>query len=757
MVANNLPQVPFTEFTAEIGLRMTSGSAFPADGVSVNFGPGITTNSLPDETGFDHYTNTNLLGLSICFDTYRYSESAGMAIRWNGTSVARTNISDIFSTNSVYFPDDFHDAVISLEPATGGMSTVTVTFQSVTLRAQVAYVPDTEQTWGMVIGARCGGVSSEQAIDHIELSGTWVQSVDTQELVGEPLSPYVGTQEITESTSLVFSAPDYVYLDRYHRELTPTDDNINSIAHYRARLDDPAATVSPSGMASYRIVKGSSVNLDRDTTVTLHWIVENLAEVDSGTSSAPDLSATDITDNAHVDTLGRRYLAPGTTGFDSLVNRSVTAAQQGNVRFGSRGYVMENAPNSPERYLELAGEGDHLRSSAAEPVLPGGATQYTIEFWARRNLTPLDEDQVVLGLGSFNGPGQRVMVGFGGNGGFFVSDGGTRVSALPGWTDEEWHHWAAVVRGTGDTNSVALYRDSVLLTQTDSVLAPFAGDNQVTIGARAMANYATAFFSGGVNNVRIWDHALDRPALYTALATSQFSNSAAGLLLEMPFDSTPTNQMTGVYVEHFTGPAGSTNLADDYTLQDTYTTSNFRPPTRPTGTNGNAWHYRSQVKLTVGGYYSFWLRSMGPSQLWVDGQMLIDYPGPFSAPRGKGTTLTPGHHLIEIQMFDTGEQPLLELTYYTPASPMAAIPDDRLFLVPRDLLALGRVTSSSTEGKGLAFVASGFENLFPANTPAATMLAAIQPGFRLGLTAVEGGQNTVQIDPIGKAPLNDWR
>ncbi|MFM1770838.1 MAG: hypothetical protein RJA22_3367, partial [Verrucomicrobiota bacterium] len=55
------------------------------------------------------------------------------------------------------------------------------------------------------------------------------------------------------------------------------------------------------------------------------------------------------------------------------------------------------------------------------------------------------------------------------------------------------------------------------------------------------------------------------------------------------------------------------------------------------------------------------------------------------------------------------------------------------------------------------FVARGFENLFPANTAGNTMLAAILPGFRLGLTRFEGGQNTVQIDPIGKAPLDDWR
>ncbi|MFM1770770.1 MAG: hypothetical protein RJA22_3299, partial [Verrucomicrobiota bacterium] len=739
LVLNNLPQVPIQEFTARVGLRMTNANISLADGVSFNFGPGIATNSLPDETGL-----TN--GLAVSFDTYRSAGESnwvpGMAIRWKGAYLATANLSTLFS--SIGSNANFNDVVITLQQPTvpGQDSTVKVQYQGITLSALIAYAPASNEVWGVAIGARCGGIATEQSLNRIQLSGTALQPAPAFTPFGDRLTPSPGIHEITEKNAVVLQAPPYVYLDRYRRELDPTPENIQSIAHYRARLDDPAATLTPSGGAPVSIPNGASVNVDRDTTVTWHWVIDNLAEVDSGTSGVTNLSATDITDAAHVDTLGRRYLAPGTTGFDSLVFRSVTAAQQGNVRFGSRGYVMENAPNSPERYLELAGQGDHLRATAASPVLPAGATSYTIEFWARRNLTVGTSDQVVLGLGSLNGAGQRLLAGFGGDRSFFVSDGATRVSALPGWTDEEWHHWAAVCRGNGASNSVALYRDGVLVQQSAAVFAPFTGDTAVTIGAREVADYATAFFSGGVNNVRIWDRPLERTNLFVALATRQFSNSAAGLRLEMPFDTAPANSAPGVHVERLTGPAGLTNVADlaaSYRLHDTYTTNNFLLPSTnavPSG-NTNAWYHRARLVSASGGRYTFSLQSSGIAQFWVDGQLLIDKPTAGTTNANTASiTLSPGGHVLETWMIDPGGSRSLSLTYSPDIqlTSLAAIPDASLSLAASDLIEQGLITLPSTEGNGLVFVARGFENLFPANTAGNTMLAAILPGFRLGLT-----------------------
>ncbi|MFM7101926.1 MAG: LamG-like jellyroll fold domain-containing protein, partial [Verrucomicrobiota bacterium] len=599
--------------------------------------------------------------------------------------------------------------------------------------------------------------ASEAAIRLIQLSGTSWRPAPPSQPVGILLSPSSGVHEVTDKGYIVLQAPEFVYLDSYGRELNPTEENVNSIAHYRARLKDPAATVTPSGGATaYGISKGGTIYVDRDTTVTWNWAVDYLGEVNSGTGNITGLAPTDIT--TETDQLGRDYLEPGSTQFDSTVKRRVISQSQGNVSFDSRWYVMENAPNSPERYLQLAGDGDHLRVTAATPVLPAGATNYTVEFWARRNVTKGTGDQVVLGMGSHNGSGQRLLAGFGGDGAFFISDGGRRVSALASWTDDSWHHWAAVCRGTGASNSVALYRDSVLVQQSADVLAPFRGDGEVTIGARAVGPYATAFFSGGVNNVRVWDRTLERPDLQAALATSQFSNSVPAVRLEMPFDTVSANLEGGVMVEHLTGPAGLTRVADlagSYTVQDSYVTNNFSLPSKDqvpesaAGQGTNAWHFRTRWVLTQGVRPFFILSSSGGAQLWIDGQLSLEKQLGDSSPASGSVSLAPGNHVIEVWMIDPGGPRSLSLA--------PTLADKSLFLVASDLLARREVTASSTEGHGLQFVARGFEGLFPANTPGSTMLAAIQPGFRLGLTSIEGGQDTVRIHSSGTGPLHDWR
>ncbi|MFM1943026.1 MAG: hypothetical protein RI897_2008 [Verrucomicrobiota bacterium] len=935
ILLHGMPEGRMEEFTARFGLRLNdSSSNLIADGVSFSFGPGIELDALLDEAGV-----TN--GLAISFNTYNDggepSWVPGMAILWNGEVLASTNISSLFENGRS--SDIFHDVVISLQPTPGGAEacTVTLDYQGVGLAAQIPFAPATNELWRAAFGARTGGLSSEQAIDRIQLNGTVSRPLVPAEPAGDRLTPVVGFHEVTQKTPTLFQAPEFVYLDQYRRELDPTPDNISSLAHYRARLDNPAATVTPSGGAAYGIANGTSLSIDRDTTVTWHWVVDNLAEVDSGTSTVSDLSATDITDAAHVDTLGRRFLTPGSTGFDSLVYRSVQASVQANARFGSRGYVMENAPNSPEHFLVLSGEGDYLRSLE----LPSGTREaYTIEFWARRNVTPEASDQVVFGLGSSGGPGQRLLVGFGSDTGFYIEDGSQRISALPGWTDEEWHHWAVVYRGNGGTNSLAVYRDSVLIESSTALLEPFRGDMVATVGARAVGDDATAFFSGGVNNVRVWNSALDRNSIRTALATREYGPTP-GLILELPFDEATVAPSPGVHVEHFTFPAGALEgrltfeiweglstsdnnldttllaapdypdspslsthttafdsrpiypddshdgyggrmsgwitptetsdytfflrsddtsrlfispddnpqnmvleayldswtdvfsepgapnttrlihleagkryaieaiwkeglvgdfcqvawrlagdttpanellpISGDYLLAPTfqlphlsqlqssslvnqYTTNNFLLPStndvplQAEGYGSDAWYHRSGIVTPASGRYTFSLSSSGPAQFRIDGHLLID----MQSLNGIGTgsiALSPGSHVIETLMMDYGGERSLSVSYSSDiqAIPLTSIPDSSLLVAASDLLAQGQVTSVSAEGSGLVFVAHGFEELFSPDTAVGTMQGAIMPGFRLGLTSIEGGQNTVQIDPIGKAPLDDWR
>ncbi len=764
IVIDTLPKTPITGFTARFGLRMRNSGGTLADGVSFNFGPNIDNGDLPDEKGI-----TN--GLAVAFDTYRNTSPAdpdwipGIGIYWYGKLLRSINLNDTF--NTLARQTNFNEVVITLAPPAsgdpGGLSTLMFQFLGSAYTNTIPYTPGTN--WRMILGGRTGQYHSEQAINHLHISGTASRLQVLSAYGGSQVSPPAGTQEVLSQTQFVLQAPQYVYLDRYRRELDPTPDNINSIAHYRARLADPPVTVNPAPGST--VVNGSSITVDSDTTVTWHWVLENLAEVNSGTAGVTNLSPTDITDPAHAVTLGRRYLSPGDTSFDSVVYQSVQAATQPVVRFGARGYVMENAPGSPERFLELSGEGDHLRAdSGANPVLAPSTTTYSVEFWARRNLSSSTNDQVVLGLGSQDGAGKRLLAGFGGDGAFFASDGAVRVAALPQWTDDSWHHWTVVNQVL--SNRVLIYRDGVLVQQ-GSAFGAFTGDGVAVIGAQAAGTNRAALYSGGVNNVRVWDQALDRPGIYKALSTAQLGQTNSHVLLEMPFDSAPTNTFNGVHVDHLTGPPGVINFNDlgsTYSVRDSYQTDNFNlpdprlVPLKAPGQGTDAWHYRTRWSVPQGGRWLFSIASRGGAQLWIDGELRLEKPVGSVDSTNTMVNVTPGNHLVEVWMLDPGGTRTLSVTYSTswPVSTqtLKPLPANQLFLTASDLLALDRLTLPSTEGRGLVFVAKGFGDLFPVYTSAATMQAAILPGFRFGL-ARDAGRTTVSIDPIGKAPLDDWR
>ncbi len=754
IVIDTLPKTPITGFTARLGLRMTTSGGTLADGVSFNFGPNIDTKDLADEKGI-----TN--GLAVAFDTYKNTNPAdpdwipGIGIYWYGKLLRSINLNDTF--NTLARQTNFNEVVITLAPPAsgdpGGLSTLMFQFLGSAFTNTIPYTPGTN--WRMILGGRTGQYHSEQAINHLHISGTASRLQVVSAYGGSQVSPPAGTQEVLSQTQFTLQAPQYVYLDRYRRELDPTPDNIGSIAHYRARLADTPLTVDSPGSTPSSVVNGSRLTVDSDTTVTWHWVVENLAEVNTGTSANDGLSPTDITDAAHVDTLGRKYHPPGDTGFDSIVYQSVQAAVQPVVRFGARGYVMENAPGSPERFLELSGEGDHLRGdSGTNTVLTPSTATYSVEFWARRNRTTSTNDQVVLGLGSQDGAGKRLLAGFGGNGAFFVSDGANRIAAQPQWTDDSWHHWAVVNQSA--SNQVSIYRDGVVVQQ-GPVLSAFTGDTTVVVGARAAGAAVAALYSGGVNNVRVWNQALDRPTLYTALATAQFGQTNPSVLLELPFDSATVKGVNGVHVDHLTGPNPVTTFADlfrTYSVHDSYQTNNLIPPIpAPPGSPAtNAWHYRTRWVLPQG--QSVQLRLRAPfgngAQLWLDGQPVLEKM--INGPDATLTTnLTQGSHLLEAWLLNTEGEAGLSLS-----ANGKLLPDAQLFPTASDVLEAGWVSVPSTEGRGLSLQAQGFHGLFPAGTSASTMQAAILPGFRFGV-ARAAGRTTVSVDPIGKAPLDDWR
>lgn len=762
MVLADMPPVSLTSFEADLGLRVYSGGGNQADGFSFNYGP-HPADTLVGESGMPE-------GLSFCLDTYRDGPGneawiPGMAIKWNGVTLAGTNI--IASIDALRLNTNFYQAVFSLEPVEGlaGLCTATFQYLGYTLSAEVPYSPTTNETWRVVLGARTGGSYSEHAVNHLQLTGVYVPApvVSKNVSAGVSLEPPVGTNEILEKNPFVLEAPTFVYLDRFHRELEPTAENIRSLARYRARLGVPAATVTPSnGGTSFTLRNGDSLQISSDTTVTWHWELELLAEVEAGTGDLTDLSPTDITGENFVATLGKHYMPEGSTAFDSVVNRFVQPPAA-DSRFGSVRYVMENAPNAPEKYLELAGEGDHLRAEGQAAVLPVGSSQYTLEFWARPNSLPIARDQVMVSLGSRPGQGLQLFAGFAEDKGFFVSDGRTRISLPSVWTDASWHHWAVVCLGSGSDPSVLFYRDGAVVHKASEALAPFIGDSLVSIGARGVGKYSDQFYSGAINNFRVWGRALDRPEILSSMATIQHPAHSPQLLLEMPFDASPTNTVPGVHVEHLTGPVGITNITDmveKYVLTDRYNTNNFLLPDGPLSASGqgtNGWHHRTSYRVQDSATYSFNLRASGPAQLWVDGQLRLELS--MGGSRITQIHLPPGNHLIETWMLDTGGPRWLELSQSADiqvAFP-SPLPDSSLNLAAVDLLAGGHLTVISSEGQGRVFDVQGFGNLFSVIVSGAKMLKAVQPGFQLGLTSISGGLHTVQIDANGKMPMEDWR
>ncbi|MFM1770653.1 MAG: hypothetical protein RJA22_3182 [Verrucomicrobiota bacterium] len=564
---------------AQFLIRLDKGSSgTPADGFSFNFGPEL----LPDAVGEDGITN----GLAVTFDSfdngggdsapavevlYNSSVLAGATFAGRTRTAVWTNDTNglSFSTGTNYIP-----VIIDLVPDAGGsFSLVSVTWNGSNMLSNVRIPYTPAQGWRVAYGARTGAFYETHYLRDVELSGdTTVQLTINSEYGRTRVDPPAGTSLRSPGDNIVLSAPAYIYLDRYRRELPETPLALSSVAHYRARL----VTTSPA--------PGSTLTLEKDTVVTWQWELQNLAEVNTGTEGITGLSPTDVTDPTHVDTLGRRYLAPNTTGFDSIVYKSIQGSAQP-VRFAARSFVMENAPASPERYLELAGEGDHLRANGTDPAALFEANgSFTVEFWARVNDTdtPPTQDQVALGLGSQAGARQQVVVGFGTDRGFFIDNRQARVAAPGSWTDDSWHHWAVVNDAGG--GAVRLYRNGTLIQQSSPALAGYAGDGTLVVGALAAGTNSGGFFGGGLNNLRVWRSALTREAVVAALVTPRFTNSRPNLALELPFDAQPNPGTSNVVVLQFNGTNALNSITQlgRYTLGTAYFTDGFRLPSTNT-------------------------------------------------------------------------------------------------------------------------------------------------------------------------------
>ncbi len=337
-------------------------------------------------------------------------------------------------------------------------------------------------------------------------------------------------------------APEFIYLDRYLNELGTQD---VPGAYYRARNTKAPTVVG----ATTPHISGLSVEAttDRSFRVSWEWVIEFLGDVETGTESIVGLSAADVTDQP--GTLGRNWYGPHVTGkekFTSTVHATVGGPNASlPVQFAVKGYVLENAPGSPEKYLELPGGSAHLRANNTGLSFRDADRSFSIEFWARLDPGTVDHTRDVIAIGSQLGAEHQIQVGFRAStsadaNSFFLGNNiaNESLNAPSELTDTDWHHWAAVFDGR--TGQMTYYRDGRVIMQYHRHLG-FSGNDTLVLGGRADGGHVANVLTGGVNNIRIWSAPLDQAKIRESMGSSRYGPGETNLALEVTFDMPQAN------------------------------------------------------------------------------------------------------------------------------------------------------------------------------------------------------------------------
>ncbi|MCP5522126.1 MAG: hypothetical protein H7A46_11340 [Verrucomicrobiales bacterium] len=546
----------------------------------------------------------------------------------------------------------------------------------------------------------------------------------------------------TGQTAVNFSAPRYVYLDRYRNELG-TDaaeiDQFSDRAFYRARcVGYTIQSGRNTDSVSTSELTFSQASTD-DITVIWNWEIDYGGDIDLGTGTIDGLSDSDVSDDtAGLDWYGRREdVANLPTRFSSEVNASVEGKGLP-VRFAVQSFVLENAPNSEERSLVLSPGEDFIYHEDIGFDFNDGITEsarsFTVEFWARRDPTfDAPEDQTVLCIGSEVSGGKQIRVGFRTSEGdepnaFFLANDTSGTDALAAFTDHAWHHWAAV--NNAATGTVTLYRDGEVILMENRDFA-FSGDSAMAIGATLNGTSPIRPFSGGVNNVRVWSTVRSAAELRESLGTVEYGEGIDGLEVELTFDD-PKYAPTGGGLQLQTSQGGSpiasvSDIEASWSLVDTRLANQVKVEL-----SGEYFGqiYRGQIQIDQEADYTFYLYADDAAVLWIDEDEVVNLDGgSFSGQlRTEVKHLAAGLHDIELRyMQGTGDSGLsLEYSAADVGIPRESIPSDILFEPewPDPSLVV-----ASTEGRGLSFVLKDYSAPFPTGIDPDEQLTTLFPGF----------------------------
>jgi hypothetical protein len=774
MVIKSIPaRQKVSRMVVKFQVQTTGGTTVPAEGFSFNFGPDLAANQ---PIGVDGIAS----GLAVTFDTYDggdpdsapavevvYDSLVKGGISFLGSRQAgrlppyavvedASGNSQSLTTGDTWVPVQV-DLVGDLEKG-GGLVNVTWNGYRILKDIPVPYLPSQSEGWRIAFGAQTGSANNQaQRVRNLSLAADTYVTLDVISQFGSSLvSPPAGRRTYHTGESVTFSVPPFVYLDRYRKTLSGTEDDMRIRANYRAKLVGGSIGGQP-------LSGGSTVKLTESAVVNWQWELDYLAEVNTGTETIQGLSASSVTDATNQPTLGRNF-RPLNYNFDSVVYSQIMGTGTGlDIQFQPKGYVIENAPNSPERFLQLSGGGDHLRSDNAGTGLIGGDGSFTIEFWARRDPVAATADQNVVSLGSTDSPGEQLRVGFTPANAFFVGNNVAAVAAPAALTDNSWHHWAAVNDKTA--NTVTLYRDGKVVASGNAALN-FSGSTQtVTIGARATgAGTADGFFPGGINNVRVWKTALAIDQIRSGRTTLLVGTGNASLGLELPFDTLPTSDMAGVYIEQREGTTRPTSVSDteSFPVQASSIQSGFVlpdlatvPAASPSGYHG--WTLRSRLRIDVAGTYTFRMSGGDGGRLFIDGNRIWNPNGKQddSSNFEQSLHLGAGDHIIVLDAYEVGGQ-RPALTFAPAGTTLQPLPPAKLFALAREQLAYGAFTTTSAEGGNVSFATAGFGSVFPEVATGAQVAAAVLPGFRFNPLDTTTG-TTHNIDPGEKGVMADYR
>lgn len=253
-----------------------------------------------------------------------------------------------------------------------------------------------------------------------------------------------------------FTAPYYIYLDRHGNELTGTAEEIRNSAYYRLVNDGySAAGISFQGTPTTAF----TLSVTADMTVSWFWRKQYAVIINSSAAGVQGISDEDLAGLGNpTDSIGKHWVEEDTL-FSTAIDGMLNPFSYG-VRFVATGFIVENDPGSSDRYMVFSGTNDFLSFKDALPLT--NMSNFTIEFWAKRDQRTTTQDEDVFTIGEGSGSPKLLRVGFrssaDGNQMFLSDTNGSVIASVDsGYTDNQWHHWAWVYDSTNTL--LTLYRD----------------------------------------------------------------------------------------------------------------------------------------------------------------------------------------------------------------------------------------------------------------------------------------------------------